>query len=777
MRATAVETECSSISSELYSKLEEETGIATGYKQCGAISLAQTKDRLIYLRRAAVNARAYGIETHEISPDEIKERHPLIKTENLAGGLWIPGDATANPSDVTQSLIRGAINRGVKLHEKVEVTSIETINGHVYSVVTNQGKIQCEYFINCGGMWARDIGLRSDPVVKVPLHACEHYYLVTKPIRSDINVADLPTIRDLDSSIYIREWSGGLLAGGFEPLAKPAFYKGIPKPYEFQMLPEDWDHFQVLLDGMLGCVPMLEKAEVRQLFNGAESFTPDLKYIMGEAPNVKNYYVLAGMNSSGIAGSGGAGKLLADWIVNGEQPMNMWPVDIRRFCQHQNNKAYLRDRVKEVLGMHYQIRYPYQEYQYGRKLRCSPLYPRLQEYNAVFGEKLGFERANWFITEEYADDFLLQNNSEKGTFCKPNWYEIVKSEYKVCREAVGVLDMSSFSKFEIKSAGNEATKLLQHLCVNEMDMPVGNVVHTAMLNRHGCYETDCSVARFAHNHYFIISPSDQVTRNFAWITKHIPEDKQAAITVTDATSRYTALNVMGPKSRELLQQITSTSLNSTDFKPFTCKEISAGYASGIKALAMTHSGELGWMLYIPNEFALSLYDLLMDVGKDFGIRNVGYYALRYLRIEKFFAFMGQDFNSTHTPFEIGREFKVDFKASNFIGKTELSKKKNEGVKRRLAMFLLDDHDRDKDLWPWGGEAIYRNGQMTGLTTSIGCGFTLNKMICIGWVTNKHKQTGVRQLVTNDYVIDGHYEIEINTKRFTAKPRLYTPALA
>ncbi|XP_070545509.1 pyruvate dehydrogenase phosphatase regulatory subunit, mitochondrial-like [Ptychodera flava] len=773
MRGTAIESECAKISCQLYASLEDITGMATGFKQCGALMTAQSRDRMLSYKKKVAHLRLAGMEAEILGPNEISQYHPLLHTEDLEGAVWIPADSSVNPSDVCQALSRAAIQKGVKIYEKVDVQKIFTASGRIYGVQTDQGYIKCEYLVNCGGMWARDIGLVSRPKVSLPLHPCEHYYLVTKPL-VDVDTSNLPTLRDEDGHFYAREWSGGLMVGSFEPNAKPVFYDGIPETFEFGMLPEDWDHFQPMLDNMLKRIPSLGQAEVRQMFVGPESFTPDTSMLFGEVPEIKNYFVAAGYNSSGIALAGGTGQILADWIVNGQPAFDTSPVDIKRFCQTHNNKAFLRDRVREVVGDAYGIPHPYKQYSTARKLHCSPLYPKLEAAGAVFGERAGWERP-LYVREEESDDFIEEDYMNHGLFGKPSWFEIVKNEYKACREDVGMLDMSSFAKFELKSKGNEATNLLQYLCCSDINMPIGNIVHTGMLNKTGGYENDCSVFRLGLNNYFIISPSFQRTRCHSWLKKHLPDS--GAISLKDVTKEYTALNVMGPKAKELLQEFTTTPLDSAHFRPFTGKVIDIGYASDVRALAMTHCGEKGWVLYIPNEMALPLYDRLMERKQDFRIRDVGFYAYQFLRIEKFLTFLYQDFYTIHTPLEAGRPFQVRLeKEGDFLGRRVLAAQKKNGVKRRLAMFLLEDHDLDSHIWPWGNDPIYRNGQFTGMTTSTGYGFTLDKMVCIGWVSNVNPKTGQHNVVPNEYVTSGSYEIEIIGTRYPARARLYTPLI-
>ncbi|XP_071959451.1 pyruvate dehydrogenase phosphatase regulatory subunit, mitochondrial-like [Antedon mediterranea] len=765
---------CRKMSSNLYESLEEEIGMSTGFLRNGSIAVAQTKDRMTSFHRSAAMLRGKGEDFQILTPSEITSLAPFIKVDDLVGGVYFPRDGRTNISDTAAALAAAAKRKGdfnflvctcsVTILEGVEVKKVLTKNNRVTGVETSKGTVNCEYFVNAAGQWGRELGLRSSPSVKVPLHPVEHGYIVTKAI--DGISPSMPYIRDYDGRIYIIEWSKGLLSGCFEEKAKPIFMNGIPKPYEFESLPPDWDQFQPSLDSFLLRVPSAATVEVQQLFNGSESFTPDGNFLLGEVPEVGHYFVLAGFNSGGVACGGGVGSILADWIISGKRPNNILPVDIRRFTSCHNNPSFLRDRVQEIVGRHYALNYPGEDYKYGRKQKCSPLYSRQKQAGAVFGEYMGYERPKYYLDR---DDFLPIN--PKGTFGKPAWFDKVKAEYWTCRDSVSLMDMSTFAKFEIKSDGYEATDLLQRLCPNEMDVPVGTLVHTPMLDENGHYQNDCSVARLAENWYFIISPTPQETKAFHWISQHLPED--GSVHLHNVTGQYAGINVIGPNARELLQTLTLDSLSTTDFRPFCCKNMSIGYANDVKTMSITHVGEPGFVLYVPNEFALPLYDSVWRAGQDFGIQKSGYLALRWLRIEKFFGYWGEDFNSSHTPFEIGRETRVKLdKEIDFIGKQALIEQKGKGVESKLTMFLLEDHDLYNDLWPWGGEPIYRDGKFTGMSTSAGYGPTLGKMVVVGWVTNEDEKSGQRGIVTNDYVLKGHYEIDLAGKRFKARGSPY-----
>ncbi|XP_071806737.1 pyruvate dehydrogenase phosphatase regulatory subunit, mitochondrial-like isoform X2 [Asterias amurensis] len=755
-------------SARLYETLEKDTGLSTGYKRTGSLMVAQTKDRMTDIKRNAAIAKTRKLEFHLLTPSEICSLVPWIRTDDLEGGLYVPEDGVTDPTNTALSLARGAKDRGVKLIEGVKVKEVISKNGSVSRVETSLGSIKCQYFVNAAGQWGRDIGLCSKPMVNVPMHTTAHMYLVTKELAGmDVNT---PYVRDFDSGNYLREWSGGLMCGAYSPKAKPIFHDGIPEHSEFLSLPEDWDHFQYHLDGFLHRVPAAEKMEVRQLFTGPECFTPDANFIFGEAPEMKNYIVMAGFSSLGITMCGGLGEMLAELIVFGECSLGYWLVDPHRFSPQQNNKTYLQDRVTEVEGSVYKLQYPHREFTTGRKLRCCTLYNRLAQEGAVFGQSMGLERPMWYMdqdNEEFVEKVV------DGAFSKPSWFAQVKAEYWACRESICLMDMSPFTKLELQ--GSEASSLLQRLCPNNMDFAIGGVVHTGMLNQHGCYENDCSVARMDHDRYFIICPTIQRIKGFNWIMKHLPTD--SSVSVNDVSGQYTSLNVLGPKAREVLQKLTTTPLSTASFKPFSFKELSIGYARDVRAMSVTHAGEDGMVLHIPNEYAVHVYDLIMNAGSDYGIRAAGYHALRWLRVEKFYTYWGVDFNNEHTPFEIGREMRVYFdKGVEFIGREALLKQQREGVKRRLVSFILENHNVDRNLWCWGGEPIYRNGQPMGVTTSSGYSPSLGSMVCLGWLHNTDPHSGQSQVVTHDYVTKAKYEIDICGQMFPAKANLYPPKL-
>ncbi|XP_057155937.2 pyruvate dehydrogenase phosphatase regulatory subunit, mitochondrial isoform X3 [Pan paniscus] len=583
------------------------------------------------------------------------------------------------------------------------------------------------------------------------------------------SAASQNAIVDADGRIYIRNWQGGILSGGFEKNPKPVFTEG-KNQLEIQNLQEDWDHFEPLLSSLLRRMPELETLEIMKLVNCPETFTPDMRCIMGESPAVQGYFVLAGMNSAGLSFGGGAGKYLAEWMVHGYPSENVWELDLKRFGALQSSRTFLRHRVMEVMPLMYDLKVPRWDFQTGRQLRTSPLYDRLDAQGARWMEKHGFERPKYFVPPD--KDLLALEQSK--TFYKPDWFDIVESEVKCCKEAVCVIDMSSFTKFEITSTGDQALEVLQYLFSNDLDVPVGHIVHTGMLNEGGGYENDCSIARLNKRSFFMISPTDQQVHCWAWLKKHMPKDSN--LLLEDVTWKYTALNLIGPRAVDVLSELSYAPMTPDHFPSLFCKEMSVGYANGIRVMSMTHTGEPGFMLYIPIEYALHVYNEVMSVGQKYGIRNAGYYALRSLRIEKFFAFWGQDINNLTTPLECGRESRVKLeKGMDFIGRDALLQQKQNGVYKRLTMFILDDHDSDLDLWPWWGEPIYRNGQYVGKTTSSAYSYSLERHVCLGFVHNFSEDTGEEQVVTADFINRGEYEIDIAGYRFQAKAKLYPVA--
>ncbi len=752
LRAYLNMTQLIRYSTELYASLEEETGQATGWKACGSLTVARTEARMTQLKRTASMARAFNVEAEIISAREAAKNWPLMRTDDLVGAVWLPADGKVNPADLTAALAKGARAGGARIVENVPVTGIQVRRGAVAGVETSQGKIACETVVNCAGLWAREVGNLCG--VTVPLHAVEHMYIVTKPI--DGVTPDLPVMRDPDGHVYFKEEVGGLVMGGFEPVAKPWLSRGVPEDFAFSLLKEDWDQFEILLTNAITRVPALEGAEVRQLLNGPESFTPDNQFILGEAPEVRRFYVGAGFNSAGIASAGGAGRALAEWIIEGRPAVDLWPVDIRRFARSHGNERWLRDRVVESPGLHYAMAWPFREFTTGRGLRRSPLHDRLAAKGASFGSKMGWERANWFAPEGVRPETVY-------SFGRPNWLPYSAAEHHATRNAVAVFDQTSFSKLLLQ--GRDAEAVLQRLCANDVGVAPGKVVYTGMLNNRGGFESDLTVTRLAGDAYFIVTGTAQTTRDFDWIRRHIPDDAHAHL--TDVTSAYAVLSIMGPRSRDLLSRLTDADLGNAAFPFGTAREIGVGYAVA-RAIRITYVGELGWELYVPVECAAGVYDAIMDAGAGFGLKNAGYYALESLRLEKGYRAWGRELTPDDTPLEAGLDFAVRLdKAVPFIGRELLLRQKETGVSKRLALFTLED----EAAFPFGDEPIFRNGKCVGWLTSTAFGHTLGCAVGMGYVRDQ-------VAVEASFIESGAYEIEIAGTRFPAKAHLralYDPA--
>src|SRR3954463_7885465 len=734
-------------SASLYQTLETETGQATGWKQCGSVLVARTPERVTLFRRIHAAARAQGVACEIMSIGEAAEKYPIMRTDDLLGALWLPDDAKVNPADVTQALARGARMNGARIFEQTRVTAIHQKDGVATGVATSRGDIKAEIVVNCAGQWAKHVGRMCG--VTVPLHSAEHMYIVTG--RIDGVHPDLPVMRDPDGYIYFKEEVGGLLMGGFEPAAKPWGMDGIPENFEFGMLPDDWDQFQILMENALIRLPALETAEIKTLMNGPESFTPDNNFIIGEAPELKNFYVAAGFNSIGIASGGGAGRALAEWVVNGEPTLDLWPVDIRRFAPFHNDDKFLKARVSEVLGLHYMMPWPNRELASARPQRTSPLYERLKGRHALFGAKMGWERPNFFApnAEEARLDYA---------WGRQNWFSYAAAEHKATREAVTVADLTSFAKFFVE--GNEAEAALQGLCANDVAMPVGQTVYTGLLNARGTYESDLTVARLAVDRFLLISGTAQATRDADWIARHL--DRQDA-TLTDVTSSYAVLAVMGPRARDLLSRATRARLDNAAFPFGAIQEIEIAGAK-LWASRRTYVGELGWELYVPTEQAGAVYDALIQAGADLGVRNCGYYAVESLRLEKGYRAWGRELTPDYNPYEAGLSFAVKLDKGNFIGRDALLAAGKKPLARRLLSFVALAPDSPI---AHGGELILRNGEPAGEITSAAYGHTLGGIVALGYVA-----TGGARI--DDAWLAAPFEIDIAGERVPVRASLKAP---
>jgi len=739
-------TRLASYGAVLYERLEAETGQATGFRRSGSVSVARTAERMVELKRGASMARCFGVEVQVISPREAGRLWPLMRTDDLAGAVWIPGDGRTNPIDTTLALARGARNGGATIIENVTVTGVRRERGAATGVSTEDGDIVSEVVVNCAGMWGRDVGRMAG--VNVPLHAAEHFYIVTEPMAGVAR--DLPVLRDPDGYIYVREEVGGLLMGGFEPAAKPWGMDGVPADFAFSLLPEDWEHFRVLMEQACVRIPELETAPVRRHVNGPESFTPDNRYMLGEAPELRNFFVAAGFNSVGIASAAGAGKALAQWIVAGEPDMDLWDVDIRRFSPFQSNPRYLRDRTTEVVGLLYAMHWPFRQPETARGVRRSVLHDRLAARGAVFGVVAGWERANWVATPGVARRY-------EYTYGRQNWFACAAAEHRAVREQVAVFDQSSLAKLLLQ--GPDATAVLQRLCANDVDVDTGRIVYTQLLNARGGIECDLTVTRLAEDTYVVVTVAAAATHDAHWIRRGIGD---ARVTMTDVTSAFSVLGIMGPRSRELLSRLTDADLSNASFPFGAAREIEIGYAS-VRAVRITYVGELGWELYVPAEFATAVYDEVTAAGEGLGLRHAGYHAMDSLRLEKGYRSWGHDISGDDTPLEAGLGFAVAFKKDGFVGRDALLRQRAAPLARRLVMFTLDDPEP----LLLGDEPIYRDGVLMGRITSGAYGHTLGRSVGMGYVTH---EAGVDPA----FVRSARWELEIATDRFAARAQLEPP---
>jgi 4-methylaminobutanoate oxidase (formaldehyde-forming) len=747
LRATQNLTRLAKYGGDLYETLEAETGQATGFRRPGSLSLARNAERMHELKRLASMARCFDVDVEVITPREAGRRWPLMRTDDLVGALWLPRDGRTNPIDTTLALARGARQGGATILENTAVTGIRVENGRVAGVRTTGGDVACEVVVNCAGMWARNVGRMAG--VTVPLHPSEHFYIVTEPMAGV--TPDLPVLRDTDGYIYVREEVGGLLMGGFEPVAKPWGMDGIPADFAFSLLPEDWEHFQVLMEQALIRIPALESAPVRRHVNGPESFTPDGRYLLGEAPECRNFFVAAGFNSIGIASGAGAGRAVAEWVVGGEPPMDLWDVDIRRVAPFQGNPSYLRDRTVEMVGVLYAIHWPFQQPVTARGVRKSALHDRLAARGACFGVVLGWERANWYATPGMEPAY-------RYSYGRQNWFPCSAAEHRAVREAVGLFDQSSFCKLRVD--GPDSLAVLQRLCANDVDVTPGRLVYTQMLNARGGIEADLTVTRLAADAFLVVTSAAASTHNSHWIRRHLGE---ARAVLTDVTSSEVVLGVMGPRSRELLSRLTDADLSNAAFPFLSSREIWLASAP-VRAARVTYVGELGWELYISTEFAGAVYDAVVAAGDDLGLRHAGYHAMDSLRIEKAYRSWGHDLGGEDTPLEAGLDFAVRLeKRAVFVGRDALLARREKPLARRLLVFVLDDPEP----LLYHDEPIWRDGTLVGRIASGAYGHTLGRAVGLGWV-------GHPDGVTEAYVTSGRWEVEIACERHRARAQLAPP---
>ena len=751
LRSSASITRVLKYSVDLYKGLEQETGLATGWKMTGCLRLATSQDRWTEFCRLATTAKSFGMEMPLISPAEVKAMWPLMNVEDLVGASWLPTDGQASPSDITQSLAKGARMHGAKLHENVRVTGFDMKEGRIAAVKTDNGDIACEKVVNCAGQWARQVGSMAG--INVPLQPVKHQYIITEKI--DGLATDAPTIRDPDRRTYFKEEVGGLVMGGYEPNPQAWTTGDVPDDWEFRLFDDDFDHFEQHMSQAIARIPALETAGVKQMINGPESFTPDGNFILGAAPECPNLFVGAGFNAFGIASGGGAGWVLAQWVIDGEAPLDLWVVDIRRFSGLHRDRQWVCDRTLEAYGKHYTVQFPHEEYESGRPRIVSPLYERLKVHGAVFGSKLGWERPNWFATQGN----VAQDVYSMG---RQNWFHAVGEEHRHVREAVGIFDQSSFAKYEV--TGKDALNALDRICANDVRKPAGRLTYTQLLNSRGGIEADLTVARLADDKLYIVTGTGFRTHDLAWITDHIQGDE---VTLTDVTEDFGTLSLMGPRARDVLAAVTKADVSNAAFPFGHVREIPIA-GNTVRALRITYVGELGWELHVPIAATGEVFDALMAAGKAHRIRPVGYRALESLRLEKFYRAWGSDITPNDTPFEAGLGWAVKLgRSTDFIGKRVLGTLEDKPLGKRLACFTVDD----AEVVLVGRETILRNGEPVGYLTSGGHGYTVGKPIGFGYVRNAGG-------VSDEYLASGRYELVVAMERTPAKIHLgplYDPA--
>jgi 4-methylaminobutanoate oxidase (formaldehyde-forming) len=754
LRATLNMTLLAKYSADLYDRLEAETGVATGYRRNGAITLALTTGRFEELRRLASMAKPFGIEVEPISAAEAAQKHPLVETGDVAGAVWMPLDGQADPTNIAMALAKGARQRGAKIFENVAVTGITQSKGRATGVVTAGGSIEADIVVNCAGLWAREVGAMAG--VPVPLQACEHFYVVTEPVPGLPRNA--PVLRVPDECSYFKEDAGKLLVGFFEPKAKPWAVDGVPADFEFGTLPDDWDHIAPELEKAMARIPALGATGIRTFFNGPESFTPDDRYLLGESPVLRNFFVAAGFNSVGIQSAGGAGKALAEWIDTGEPSMDLSDVDIRRMFPFQATKSYLVARVEETLGLLFADHWPYRQYATSRAVRHTPAHEALAARGGCFGEATGFERPLFYATAEQ----MAAGTAPELTFGweRQPWFANVAREHAAIRENVAVIDMSPFGK--IRVVGRDAFAVLQRICANDIDVPVGRLVYTQWLNARGGIEADLTVTRFSETEFLIVTSAAAVTRDMAWLQRHIPED--ANCSAIDVTSGEACFAVAGPRARELLAPIVCIDLSNPAFPFGSVRTAELGMAP-VRLHRVSYVGELGWEVYVATDMARHVFSTIERRLQELGGAMAGILAMDSCRIEKAYRHFGHDIASDDHVLEAGLGFAVKVNKpagpyGHFIGRAAVTRKQETGLTKRMVQVLLDDPQQ----MLYHNEPILRDGTIAGYVTSGAYGHQLGASVGLGFVSCAPDEQ-------DHDVVSSKYQIEIAGSRKSARASL------
>ncbi|MFT3732898.1 MAG: FAD-dependent oxidoreductase [Hyphomicrobium sp.] len=747
LRATRNMTELAKYTGELFSNLEAETGQATGFRQNGALRVAKTEGRFEELKRGASMARNFGLPVEVLRPEELKERWAPLNIDGIVGGLWMPKDGQVNPVDVTIAMAKGARNAGATVLENIRVERILVENGRAVGAITDQGEVRADKVVISGGMWSRDFAALSG--VSLPLHAAEHFYIVTEKIQ-DLP-RDLPVLFVTDEEAYYKEDAGKLLLGCFEKNAKPWGHNGIPAEFCFDSLPEDFEHFEPILNTAINRVPLLANAGIQLFFCGPESFTPDDRYLLGETPEVENLFCACGFNSIGILSSGGVGKALSQWIRDGRPPVELTDVDVRRMHPFQSNKKYLYDRTTETLGLLFDMHWPYRQFETARNVRRSPFHDRLIAQGAFMTEAVGYERPGFFGVPGTKPVI-------EYSYGRQNWFDAAGAECRTTRDAVTLFDHSCFVKFAVD--GRDACAALNRICANDVDVPVGRLVYTQWLNERGGIEADVTVTRLSETSFLVVTIAASQIRDFAWLTRHLPKDGH--VFARDISSGLPMLALMGPKSRELLSSISNADLSNAAFPFGTSREIEIGYAKA-RVNRVTFVGELGFEILMQAEFAQHIFDVLVEAGQSFGLKHAGYFAMNSLRMEKGYRHWGHDIGEDDTPLEAGLGFAVAWnKPEGFIGREALQKQRDGGLlKKRLVQVMLEGADAPM---LYHEEPIWRGGRIVGSITSGGYGHRIGASLGMGYVRNDDG-------VTQDWLSAEPLEIEVAWKRYPARAQL------
>ena len=741
LRATANMTKLAKYSQELYGSLEKETGVATGFKRCGSITVALTNERKEEIYRQASMARAFGVEVEEISPQEVKEKYSYLNIDQVKAGVWLPLDGQGDPANIALALAKGARQNGGTIIQNTKVTGFKKegrrITGVNWSQGDERGTTDAELVVNCAGMWGHNLGKMMG--VNVPLHACEHFYIVTEPVK---DLKQMPVLRVPDECAYYKEDAGKFMLGAFEPNAKPWGMEGISENFEFDQLPEDFDHFEPILEMAVNRIPALGEAGIHTFFNGPESFTPDDAYHLGLAPEMDNVWIAAGFNSIGIQSAGGAGMALAQWITDGKKPFDLGDVDISRMQPFQGNKKYLFERSKETLGLLYADHYPYRQKASARGIRRSPFHSQLLEKGAVMGELAGWERANWYAERD-------QKREYEYSWKRQNWFENSAQEHRAVRENVGIYDMSSFGKIRVE--GSEACEFLNYISGANCDVPIGKIVYTQFLNEDGGIEADVTVTRLSELSFMVVTPAATRLADQTWMLRH---SINFNIVIIDVTSAEGVLAIMGPNSRKLLAQISSADLSNKN-NPFgTAQEVEIGMG-----LARIHRvsfvGELGWEVYATSDQAGHIFEVIADAGQEMGLKFCGMHMMDSCRIEKGFRHFGHDITCEDHVLEAGLGFAVQVNKPNFIGRTAVLKKQDAGLNKRLLQFKLNE----KEPLLYHNEPIIRDGKISGYISSGNYGHTLGGAIGLGYIECENE--------TVDDLLRSSYEIEVAGSRIKA----------